>query len=81
MHMYDYELGEMEVELVIPTRNPELAYLSAGYKRNTFRELTEEELEYLNDAYLQDIVEEAKRILAEEFGTDEPELEIRKEKH
>lgn len=60
--MYDPSLGEMDVELEIPEGNPRLARISSGYITETFLELTEDEIEYLNDKYYEDIVTQAMAI-------------------
>ena len=59
MYMFDKKLGEMDVEIIIPEGDPRQAYISAGYIVETFRELTEDELDYLNEKYYEDIVTQA----------------------
>lgn len=58
MYMYDTKLGDMEVEIDMPTeiRDASIVY---GYTLKDFVELTEEELEYLNDKYRDDILQQA----------------------
>jgi hypothetical protein len=58
MYMYDTRLGDMDVEIEVPEeiRDSRIVY---GYKMNTFEELSEEELLYLNDKYIDDILQQA----------------------
>lgn len=62
MYMYDSRLGDMDVEIHVP-EEPRDARISYGYKMDTFEELTEEELDYLNEKYSEDVVQQATLIV------------------
>lgn len=62
MYMYDTHLGDMEVEIQIApeVRDSRIVY---GYQLDTFKELTDEDLEYLNDKYAEDIIMQVEDVL------------------
>jgi hypothetical protein len=62
MFMYDPRLGQLDVEMEIPDSNPHKAFISTGYKMDTFEDLTEDELDYLNEEYSEHIVIQAANI-------------------
>jgi len=68
--MYDPSIGEMDVELEIPGGDPRMARVASGYVMDTFQELNEEDIEYLNEKYYEDIVTQAMAITTlEDIGS------------
>lgn len=63
MYMYDIRLGELDVEIDIPEYDVRKSVITSGYKLVDFQDLSEEEVEYLNERYYEDIVMQASSIM------------------
>lgn len=72
MYMYDIRLGELDVEIDIPEFDVRKSVITSGYKLVDFQDLSEEEVEYLNERYYEDIVMQASSIL----GSAKSQLEL-----
>ena len=65
MYMYDTRLGDLDVEIHTPEEIRD-AIIAYGYKMDSFEELSDEELDYLNQKYRDDIVAQAAMVQATE---------------
>lgn len=59
MYMFCNKLGELEVEIEVNSQDPRLSEIRYGYDMETFRELSEEDIDYLNETYRDEIVTQA----------------------
>lgn len=64
MYMYDPKLGGMDVEVELGSPNS-TPYISHGYYMDTFEELDEDALDYLNEKYEHEIATLAKDLREE----------------
>lgn len=70
MYMYDPKLGEMDVELSLGTQTV-LPSVVSGYYVDTFEELDEDALDYLNEKYEDEIVAMANELRKEQDNGQE----------
>lgn len=65
MYMFDPKFGDMDVELEVG-KDLTTSRISYGYQLATFQELTEEDLDYLNEKYREEILAQAYQVMQED---------------